>query len=111
MLAAALPAAIPVIAQADGVTGNVIMKYCTAKGGDAMSLCLGYVRATADAMTFWTETVGKGEFVRTCLSNAVTTEQLRHVGVRYIQSDPKDRHLDATSLLSRAFMEAWPCSE
>jgi hypothetical protein len=108
ILTAALFAMMPVAAQAGGVTGHTMMEHCTAKGGDAKFFCLGYMRATADAMTFWTETVGKDDAVRTC-PDAVTAEQLRVVGVKFIKDNPKDRHLDATSLLSRAFMEAWPC--
>lgn len=106
ILAAACIFALPFAAHADGLSGNEWVARCNAPSDSAWRVaCTAYVRGLADGLILRSVEPG----ARACISPKVLANQLRDIGLRFMASNPKDRHLDAGVLLTIAFQEAWPC--
>jgi hypothetical protein len=85
------------------VKGTTLLKACT---GPSTTACDAYVDGFGDAIS----AEGKGSAVA-CIPIAVTGTELRDVLVSFLKSHPEDQHLKASSLATRAFSKAYPCSK
>jgi len=79
-------------------TGNTFFDYCSARE-DSLSagLCLGYIQGVLESST------------STCIIPGVTFGQLKDVVVRFLRTNPQNRHNQASLLVEEAIQEAWPC--
>ncbi len=71
-------------------------------------LCVGYTAGVLDTHAQWEQDLN----VKTvCKPEAVRTNQLIRVTVKYLENNPDRLHYFAASLVKEAFEEAFPCSE
>ena len=82
------------------VNGNELKKYCSSNSYER-GICLGFTSAVANivAVAGW----------RACIPDGVTRGQLRDIMVKFLDDHPEALHLEAASLATRAYEEAFPC--
>jgi hypothetical protein len=85
------------------VKGTTLMKACT---GSSSAQCDAYVDGFSDAIS-----AGGKERALACIPIAATGTELRDVLVKFLKEHPEDQHLKASTLASRAFTKAYPCSK
>jgi len=85
------------------VKGTTLMKACT---GPSPAQCDAYVDGFSDAIT-----AGGKDHALACIPTASTGTELRDVLVKFLKDHPEDQHLKASTLASRAFAKAYPCSK
>jgi Rap1a immunity proteins len=84
------------------MTGNLLYATCTSGN---TSICEGYIIGVADTLAGY---YAKGQV---CFSPpGVTADQVRDVVVRYIASNPAQRHFGAAGMIVRALASAFPCA-
>ena len=82
--------------------GNALLKYCRNRGDDIdQGVCLGVMTAYFEAFSplYSCSKVGPN----------ITKEQVRDVGVKFLEDNPSDRHLPGMLLAFRAFFLAFDC--
>jgi Rap1a immunity proteins len=82
--------------------GNQLYQLCLLPTPD---ICLGYVDGIADAIN-WPMLKGK---LSVCFPDSVVGQQLIDIVKSYLEKNPAVRHYSASSLVLRAFSEAFPC--
>jgi hypothetical protein len=85
-------------AKANFKSGNQLLQECSTPGAD--QICLGYIQGIVDAET---------DMARTCLPGSVTPGQARDIAIKLLDDHPELRHYTASSLVTRALAEAFPC--
>jgi hypothetical protein len=89
--------------------GNRLFNLCTRPVSYAQ--CAAYILGVADAA--WLASADPGRAMlgayRWCSPSAVLSGQLVDVVAQYLQRNPQDRHLAASSLIADALQNAWPC--
>lgn len=90
--------------------GNDLLSHCTESPQHAYYMyCLGYIASASDTHNTWAEQGVAPR--RICTSIDVTQGQLRLIVVKYLEADPAELHLTASSLVLNALIEAFPCTE
>jgi hypothetical protein len=95
---------IPIAKAATGgyESGNKLLLLCN-KGGSSWQhgLCAGYIIGVADAFD------DKGPF---CLAQGVAMQQIVDIAVQWLRNHPERRQFLASSLVSIALNEKFPCN-
>ncbi|WP_147274596.1 Rap1a/Tai family immunity protein [Phyllobacterium bourgognense] len=91
-------------ARADGFyDGNKLLKLCRSKDFDERGVCTGYVVAAADAWASYRIVNGKP----TCLRPSVTVGQVQDVVVKFLEDNPGNRDINASTIAIRALYLAF----
>ncbi len=85
------------------VKGVTLLKACK---GSSTTACDAYVDGFADAIS-----AGGKDHALACIPIAATGTELRDVLVKFLEANPQDQHLKASSLATRAFSKAYPCNK
>jgi hypothetical protein len=88
-------------------TGNELLANCTGNSFKE-GYCLGYIASVSDTHNTWVDLGNMSEIF--CLPKGVTQGQLQSVGVKYLEENPADLHLTASSLIAHALGRAFPCN-
>jgi hypothetical protein len=102
VLAVALPLSV---ARSEFQTGNDLWTLCHQKGPG----CVAYIEGVADVlMPIWAK---GGDFSgwRGCLPKETIGGQVKDVFIKFLREHPEKRHFTASSLVSWALAEAFPC--
>jgi len=93
-------------------SGNELLVLCEAHLSDAGSAakgnqCISYVAGIADAHSFFVKWAALEQ--SWCMSIDVDGSQLVRVVTKWLQENPQDLHLSASSLVIEALILAFPC--
>ncbi len=106
-------ATTPVHANGSFKTGNDLYSACKVEKGARFyeleqTVCHEYVTGVFDSFS---TSFGIGLMQRSfCSPTSVTVTQLKDITVRYLEQNPKSRHISAAALVVISFNEAFPCS-
>jgi hypothetical protein len=89
--------------------GNEVYINCTDDSPVKQGVCSGYVLGTVDGI--WTSQELLNQTKILCLPASATVEQVRDVAIRHLANHPSERQYVAASVIWRAMIEAFPCSE
>ena len=109
-----LCAAIPK-ANAGFSTGEKLLKFCTADKNGPQGVCSGYIIGVVDSQQTDNVIGGKDEYFnkhlgyRWCLHKKITQGEVMDPVIAWLKVNPKKRHYTATSLVSKALQESFPC--
>ena len=104
LLCLALPASRAAAEMGAGFfDGNDLFEWCTTRD----ALCTGYVAGISDELTDL-EAIG-AVTVTVCEPKEVKVKQMAEVVTRYLEKHPETRDRQASELVYRALVEAWPC--
>ena len=95
-------------AKADFKVGNQLYSDCHGKTLVDQGICLGYVTGVADLLGALTG-MGWSLGIRVCIPSQVSAQQVIDVVKQHLEKNPSLRHYSATSLITQALSEAWPC--
>lgn len=84
------------------VTGNDLYRFCGSPSG--WEPCYRYLEAVVDMA----EAAPRRE-LQLCLSEGVTSRQLRDIVMKALEADPASRHRSAAVLVYNAVNRAFPC--
>ena len=87
------------------LTGNNLLDTCEESDG----ACLGYVMGVADRISS-EQALPKAKQV-ICVPVEATGKQVKDVVVKYLRSQPEQRHLPAPALVWNALQKSFPCSK
>ena len=96
-------------------TGNVLLERCGSEEDAFYLFCTGYVAGIADHISSDKSifpNVSSGQywiFNDVCSPENVTVGQLAKVWIKWANEHPERLHLAASSLVTEAFAQAWPC--
>ena len=89
------------------VNGNEMRDWCTRSDADArLSTCLGFIMGVLDTITTMQATNQAARQV--CVPKGVTPGQAKDVYLAFLNQNPQERHLAASSTFWVARREAWP---
>ena len=107
-------------AKADFVNGNDLFDHCNVERSDDLHdvktmHCVGYIAGAADGLingnVFGQVLAGREDdtidFI--CVPDRVTAGQMKDVVVAYLSGNPAERHENASVLIAKALLRAWPC--
>ena len=97
----ALTAALAFSAQAQFVSGNMLLSDMDDTASTSRMYALGYVAGVVDSLNQ----------VVFCLPSTVTVGQVHDMVRNYIRNTPAERHLPGDVLISKAFGVAFPCKK
>jgi len=91
-------------------SGNELLSACKKQEGSfGSAYCMAYIAAVSDSHDTW---VNWGYIPkRTCTPEKVTVGQLELVTVKYLEENPQELHLGASSLVLNALTLAFPCTQ
>lgn len=114
-LALILALSLPTTAGAQFLSGSTLLEWCAVSAGEDVikaGYCLGYIRATADALQFHRKVnVYPNNPVPVCIPDSIVTNDLELTFEAWAAKHPEKLHLSASGLVISAFREAYPCKE
>jgi Rap1a immunity proteins len=81
------------------IDGNKLFGECEAAGGFMEATCAGYIMGVTDALE-----------TEVCVPNEVNVRQIVDVVKLYLHDHPEKRHFGASSLVTVALKEKFPCN-
>lgn len=102
LFAAALVAGMFMNTAAGAVTGDELRKTCLSRSQSDRNFCRGYLLGAAEQLQ-------AAEESEVCLPNGTTGPQFRAVFLRFMESRPYDRNINARVLVAVALEQVWPC--
>ena len=105
------------VANAGFSTGEKLLKFCTADKNGPQGVCSGYIIGIVDAQQTAKSVEGKDEYVnkhlgyRWCLHKKITQGEVMDPVIAWLKVNPKKRHFTATSVVSKALQESFPCAK
>lgn len=110
--------------EAQQITGNQLHEVCQSDDGTLAGFCIGYIVSQIEGQSFGAFTVLSqiqeadnitemnsriSAFLRYCVPETASNEQLRDIVLRHLQENPQTRHDPARFEIWRALMGAFPC--
>lgn len=92
---------IPVMANAEFISGNDLYKDLRSESTVDKVYALGYIAGVSDA----------GQGGSHCIPTTVSLGQIQDMAINYLRKNPEIRNLSADVLLSMMLMERWPCKD
>lgn len=96
-------------AEAQEVTGQRLIDFCTSENAPDLALCHGFFRGLSDTHSIYAA-MGKGLHLY-CLSKGVTQEQFERVAFNWMEANPDRLDRPAAVLIVQALHEGFPCDE
>ena len=91
---------VPVIANAEFVTGNKLLKDIQSRETINLAFAMGYIAGVADA----------NQSIRYCPPEGIVLSQLRDMAEQYLIANASTRNLSADVLIGDMLSTRWPCS-
>ena len=91
---------VPVMANAEFVTGNKLLKDIQSRETINIAFAMGYIAGVADA----------NQSIRYCPPEGIVLSQLRDMTEQYLIVNASSRNLSADLLISDMLKRRWPCS-
>jgi Rap1a immunity proteins len=90
-------------------SGNELLSWCEEPEVNTYSFaCLVHLKGIMYTHFF---AVSSGRQPLYCKPSTVTTEQTRHITVKYLRAHPEWLHFPGTFLVIHALVEAFPCTQ
>ena len=96
-------------ASAASLSGNKVLKICKDPDQVPKGICIGYVNGASEGLTMLLSLTSAKKMGRICIPNGVTNGQKKDIFIKYLENNPKDRHMIPFVLFAAAMREAYPC--
>ncbi len=87
------------------VTGDDLLRLCTATDSSSIGLCYGYIEGVADFQSG----IRDLRKLDSCLPPGTESHQIRDAVIQYLQKYPASRVYDGASLVAAAIGASWTC--